>query len=109
MKVLVCGDTEDREKVWWALYGFPKGTEVISDSKYPLSSLVDSIAIEFNWVHNIYIGDLQEDSGPRNQAMVGVEKPEFVMVFHSDMSKDPNVVDIARKAKQKGIAVIVIR
>jgi hypothetical protein len=31
VKILVCGDRNwhDKEAVWWALYGFPKETELI--------------------------------------------------------------------------------
>ena len=115
MKVLVCGDRNwtDKEKIWWALYGFPKDTVIVTGGCRGTDTLADEVGQEFGLKVNIYLADwkgLGKAAGPvRNQTMLEEDRPDLVIAFHSDIKKSKGTKDMAGRAKKAGIPVVVIR
>lgn len=115
MKVLVCGDRNwtDREAIWWALYGFPKDTVIISGGCSGADTFADEIAQEFGLVSEIYLADWKgagKAAGPlRNKTMLEVGEPDLVIAFHNDITNSKGTKDMAHRARVAGVPVIVIR
>jgi hypothetical protein len=116
VKILVCGDRNwhDKEAVWWALYGFPKETELIHGACRGADMLADEVACELGW-DTIYqcFADWEgfgKAAGPiRNQFMIDEHHPDIVLAFHSNIKESKGTRDMCYKAKKAGIPVIVIR
>ena len=117
MKVLVCGDRNwtDKKAIWWALYGFPKDTELVHGACRGADTLADEVADDLGWamIYPCYAdwkGPDKNAAGPiRNQFMLDEHKPDIVIAFHSDLSISKGTKDMCTKAKAAGVPVIVIR
>lgn len=116
MKIIVTGDREwtDKKAIWWALYGFPKDTELNHGACRGADTLADEVASELGWaVISPWFADWDGfglAAGPiRNKAMLEESKPDIVIAFHSDLSKSKGTKDMCSQAKAAGVPVIVIR
>lgn len=115
MKVLVCGDRNwtDKKTIWWALYGFPKDTELVHGAGSGADSVAHEVAGELGWAMRypcIADWSIGPAAGPmRNRFMLDEHKPNLVIAFHSDLANSKGTKDMCTRAKAAGVPVIVIR
>jgi len=115
MKILVCGDRNwhDKKAIWWALYGFPKDTELVHGACRGADTLASEVVDGLGWakVYPCFADWSQGPSGGpiRNQFMLDEHNPDLVIAFHSDLANSKGTKDMCTKAKAAGVPVIVIR
>lgn len=113
MKVLICGDRhwDNAEKIIDKIVSFPQGTVFLTGGCTGADLIATEEARALHYEVQVYPADWKEHgraAGPiRNRQMLD-QKPDYVVAFHSDLSKSKGTADTVREAKRRGIPVEVI-
>lgn len=117
MKVLVCGSRnwEDRQRI--------KDILDIYHERFLFTALIEGEALGVDgmardWAIDRHIptfrfpahwGLFGKSAGPiRNQQMLDVGQPDFVIAFHENIETSKGTADMVRRAKKAGIDTLIV-
>ena len=117
MKILICGDRQwsDRQTIYRILLPYATQTPpvtILHGGARGADTLTGQVAQELGMEVREVRAEWKrygKGAGPRRNDKMLNEHPALVIAFHNDLAKSKGTADAVRKAKKRGIAVMVVK